>query len=350
MEWNEAYMQRCLQLAKMGAGRVQPNPMVGAVLVYDDTIIGEGFHRQYGGPHAEVNCINSVKPENRHLIQQATLYVSLEPCAHYGKTPPCSLLIIQHKIPKVVIGMQDPFASVNGKGIEQLKQAGVEIVLGVLENECKALNKRFITYHTKKRPYIILKWAQSNNGFIAGKSSDRMYISNELTNRMVHEWRSEEAAILVGRKTAIADNPALTNRYWPGKPQPIRMVIDAHANLPNHLQLLNDGQVTWVWNQHKTVSENNVHFKQWDNKKPTLAAILEACYQENIQSILVEGGTNLLQQLIDAGLWDEARIITNTTLSISDGLKAPSLIDAKYIYSQILQNDFIEYFIPAEHE
>lgn len=350
MEWNEAYMQRCLQLAKMGAGRVQPNPMVGAVLVYNDTIIGEGFHQEYGGPHAEVNCINNVKPEHRHLIQQATLYVSLEPCAHFGKTPPCSLLIIQHKIPRVVIGMQDPFASVNGKGIEQLKQAGVKIVLGVLENECKALNKRFITYHTKKRPYIILKWAQSNNGFIAGKSSERIYISNELTNRMVHEWRSEEAAILVGRTTAITDNPALTNRYWPGKPQPVRMVIDALANLPSSLQLLNDGKVTWVWNQQKAGIENNVHFKQWDNKKPTLAAILETCYRENIQSILVEGGTNLLQQFIDAGLWDEARIITNTTLSLSDGLKAPSLIGAKYIYSQVLQNDFIEYFIPADYE
>jgi diaminohydroxyphosphoribosylaminopyrimidine deaminase/5-amino-6-(5-phosphoribosylamino)uracil reductase len=195
-----------------------------------------------------------------------------------------------------------------------------------------------------------LKWAQSNNGFIAGKSSERIFISNELTNRIVHGWRSEEAAILVGRNTAIADNPALTNRYWPSKPQPIRMVIDAAANLPNHLQLLNDGKVTWIWNQQKEVSENNVYYKKWDDNKPTLAGILEACYSENIQSVLVEGGTNLLQQFIDAGLWDEARIITNTTLSISDGLKAPSLIGAKYFYSQFLQNDFIEYFIPAEHE
>jgi diaminohydroxyphosphoribosylaminopyrimidine deaminase / 5-amino-6-(5-phosphoribosylamino)uracil reductase len=284
-------MQRCLELAKKGAGYVAPNPMVGAVLVHEDKIIGEGWHQQYGEAHAEVNCIASVKEEDRSLIAQSTMYVSLEPCAHFGKTPPCVDLIVQHKVPKVIIGCRDPFEEVNGKGIEKLRAAGVEVIAGVLENECKELNKRFFTYHTKQRPYIILKWAQTADGKIAslnpseGRTSDsdkteidyssqiihqnkttsviaeagspplegreaaveRLLISNEYSNRLVHKWRSEEAAILVGTNTALLDDPELTTRLWPG-PSPVRLVLDRDLKLPSSLKIFNQEVKTIIFN------------------------------------------------------------------------------------------------------
>ena len=211
------YMQRCLQLAVLGAGNVAPNPMVGAVLVNNGDIIGEGYHQQYGGPHAEPNCINDVPVEMKHMIPGSTLYVSLEPCAHFGKTPPCADLIIKTGIKKVVVGCRDPFSKVDGKGIDKLRNAGVEVIIGEWENECKELNKRFFTFHTKSRPYIVLKWAQTANGKMAAEGEDRLLISNDYTNRLVHKWRSEEAAILVGRNTALMDNPSLTTRLWKGK-------------------------------------------------------------------------------------------------------------------------------------
>ncbi|MBI3882924.1 MAG: bifunctional diaminohydroxyphosphoribosylaminopyrimidine deaminase/5-amino-6-(5-phosphoribosylamino)uracil reductase RibD [Sphingobacteriales bacterium] len=243
-------MQRCLELAKLGAGSVAPNPMVGAVLVYEDRIIGEGYHQQYGQAHAEVNCINSVKKEDKELISKSTIYVSLEPCAHYGKTPPCVNLIIEKQIPHVVVACRDSYKEVNGKGIEILKATGVNVVLGILEKEAIELNKRFFTFHREQRPYIILKWAQSGNAKIGNADFSRVLISNEQTNKHVHKWRSEEAAILVGTNTALYDNPSLTTRLWQGN-NPVRLVIDTDLKLPTSLQLFNGEVKTIVFNKVK---------------------------------------------------------------------------------------------------
>ena len=244
-------MERCLQLAKLGAGHVAPNPMVGSVLVYENRIIGEGYHRKYGEAHAEVNCIASIDDQDIQFIERSTLYVSLEPCAHYGKTPPCSDLIIRKKIPRVLIGCRDPFKEVNGKGIEKLEAAGVNVVTGILEKNCKELNRRFFIFHTKKRPYIILKWAQTSDKKIAVNSDKPLKISNEFTNRLVHKWRSEEAAILVGTNTALADDPLLTNRLWSGK-NPVRLVIDKELKLPAGAKIFNIDAPTVVFNLYKS--------------------------------------------------------------------------------------------------
>lgn len=338
------YMQRCLELAAKGAGNVAPNPMVGAVLVYIDEIIGEGWHKQYGEPHAEVNAIQqAIQKGQLNLISQSTLYVSLEPCAHFGKTPPCADLIIQHQIPKVVIGCRDPFIEVNGKGIEKLQAAGVEVELGVLEEECKVLNKRFFTFHTQQRPYIILKWAETADGFIAplaGVEEPRLLISNEYSNRIVHQWRSEEAAILVGTNTALLDDPALTTRLWPGK-SPIRLVIDMHLRLPTTLKIL-DGEVrTIVFNAEKQEERENLLYYKLENYNDVIDQLKKAFYQLNIQSVLVEGGAQLLQSFIDAGLWDEARIIKNSKLKIQNGLNAPIFKNALEVFSQRNLSDTI---------
>ncbi len=236
MEQHQLYMHRCIELARLAAGRAAPNPMVGSVLLFEDRIIGEGYHQQYGQAHAEVNCINSVKEEDKHLIEKSVIYVLLEPCAHFGKTPPCADLIIKHKIPTVVIGCRDPFEQVDGKGIEKLNNAGIKVITGVLENECKELNKRFFTFHINKRPYIILKWAQSKNQKIANADFSRVLITSALSNRLVHKWRSEEAGIMVGTKTALQDNPALNTRHWTG-PDPLRLVVDMNLRLPSDLQI-----------------------------------------------------------------------------------------------------------------
>jgi diaminohydroxyphosphoribosylaminopyrimidine deaminase/5-amino-6-(5-phosphoribosylamino)uracil reductase len=342
-------MQRCIALAKLGAGHVAPNPMVGAVLVHNETIIGEGYHQQYGQAHAEVNCIKSVDPKNQSLIPNSTLYVSLEPCAHFGKTPPCSLLILEKKIKKVVVGCSDPFKQVNGKGIEQLKAAGVEVIVDVLKDKCLKLNKRFFTFHAKQRPYIILKWAQTSNHKIAACPSfsnageqKRLFISNEIINRLVHKWRSEAAAILVGTNTALLDNPSLTNRLWHGN-HPIRLVIDKHLKLPPSLHLLNGEVKTVVFNYHKQEAYNNLIYHQLNKEEHVLEAIMQACYQLNIQSILVEGGSHTLQSFIDTNLWDEASIITNTTLTAPDGLNAPTL-QGQLIQEEKIMTDTIQYF------
>ena len=231
-------MHRCLELASLGMGNVAPNPMVGAVLVYDNRIIGEGYHMQFGGPHAEVNCINSVKPADRELISKSSLYVSLEPCNHFGKTPPCSDLIIKNRIPEVVIACTDPFEKVNGSGINKLMEAGVKVITGILEKNAISLNTRFFTFHQQKRPYIILKWAQSANKKISGKNGEPVRISHALTDRLVHRWRSEEAAIMVGTNTALKDNPSLTTRLWKGK-NPIRIVVDNQLKIPSAFTLFN---------------------------------------------------------------------------------------------------------------
>lgn len=350
-------MQRCLELAAAGAGFVAPNPMVGAVLVYKNRIIGEGWHQQYGKAHAEVNCIASVKEEDRIFISQSILYVSLEPCVHFGKTSPCTDLIIQHQVPKVVIGCRDPFEAVNGKGIEKLKAAGVNVETGVLENECKELNKRFFTFHTKQRPYIILKWAQTGDGFISTSptshlqkreasgevDNSRLQISNEYSNRLVHKWRSEEASILVGTNTAMLDNPELTTRLWPG-PSPVRLVVDMDLKLPLSLKLFNRKIKTIVFNTVKQGEQENLIFCQVKKNIPLLSQLLESLYQFNIQSVMVEGGARLLQSFIDKRCWDEARIITNSTLIINKGLAAPILKEGKKINEEQLLSDTIEIY------
>jgi diaminohydroxyphosphoribosylaminopyrimidine deaminase/5-amino-6-(5-phosphoribosylamino)uracil reductase len=343
---HETYMRRCLDLALLGAGSVAPNPMVGAVLVYDNRIIGEGYHQEFGQAHAEVNCLNSVQEQDQYLIVQSTLYVSLEPCAHFGKTPPCSLLILKYGISKVVIGCLDPFPKVAGRGIDALKQAGVEIIVGVLEEEAMSLNKRFILFHQQQRPYILLKWAQTANGKIAGIGTERLLISNEFTNRLVHHWRSEEAAILVGYHTALKDNPKLDNRYWNGK-SPIRMVIDKDLSLPSRLHLFDSHQRTIVWNQVQTFSNQiNLEYISIDSKQDMITQILETAYQMGIQSIMVEGGAKLLQAFLNQGLWDEVRIICNEELSILEGLDAPVLNQAKLFHFEQLQSDRINYYQP----
>lgn len=298
------YMHRCIQLAKCGEAGAPPNPMVGAVVVCDGRIIGEGYHRRCGGPHAEVNAINSVK--DRRLLSRSTIYVSLEPCAHYGKTPPCADLIIKSGIPRVVIGCADPFAKVNGLGIKKLQDAGCEVKVGVLESECLELNHRFFTFHKKHRPWITLKWAQSKDGFIgACDTTNRVQFSNAFTQTIVHRLRAKSSAILVGTRTAILDNPSLTTRYWTGA-NPLRLTIDRKGCLPENLRLLDGSTPTIVYTQE------------------SIEEILNDLYNRNIQSLIVEGGACLLQSFIDAGLWDEARIET-APVFIKQGTIAPKL-------------------------
>lgn len=344
-------MHRCLELARLGGGHVAPNPMVGAVLVHtrpdtgEERIIGEGYHQQYGKAHAEVNCIAAVKEEDRDLIASSTIYVSLEPCAHHGKTPPCADLIIRMGIPRVVVGCRDPFPQVNGKGIERLLAAGVEVVVGVLEAECVALNKRFFTFNTLHRPYMVLKWAQSVDGFIAG-TTGRTYISNDYSNRLVHKWRSEEAAILVGPRTALLDDPALTARLWSG-PDPIRLVIDKRLELPASLQLF-DGKVrTVVFNGLRHQEEGMLQYYQLADDSSLVHQLSVALHRLKIQSVLVEGGARLLQSFIDADCWDEARVITNEGLVLSGGLPAPRLGAVRQCCREKLLDDTISYY---EHE
>lgn len=346
MTKDEQYMHRCLQLAAKGAGFVAPNPMVGAVLVHEDRIIGEGYHMQYGQAHAEVNCMNSVAEEDQHLIGLSTIYVSLEPCAHFGKTPPCADMIIARKIRKVVVGCRDPFKEVDGKGIEKLKAAGIDVTLGILEKECIELNKRFFTFHTKHRPYIILKWAQTANKKIAASSNERLLITNDLTNKLVHKWRSEEAGILVGTNTALLDDPELTNRLWSGK-SPVRLVLDKNQRLPNHLRIFNQQQPTIIFNSNKHEVKPNLTLLPLGRDGDEL---LNACYENNIQSILVEGGAKLLQSFIDTGLWDEARIITNESLIIDKGLPAPKLDNSNFIRTEHLLTDRIDYYTAKEND
>jgi len=313
-----------LQLAELGAGNVAPNPMVGAVLVHDGKIIGEGYHEQYGHAHAEVNCINNVPKQLQHLIKESTLYVSLEPCTHFGKTPPCTDLIIKNHIPNVVIACRDSFEKVNGSGIKKLQDAGVTVITGILEKEALALNKRFFTFHKKQRPYIILKWAQSNDLKIANADHSRVMISNDTSNSLVHKWRSEEAAIMVGTRTALNDNPSLTTRSWPGN-DPVRIVIDKNLKIPENFHLLDKNAPTIIINtiKQEEVGMNNYYKVAADEN--ILAVTLNILRQGNLISLIVEGGAFLLQSFIDAGCWDEARIVTNKDLLIEGGISAPVL-------------------------
>lgn len=339
---HEVYMQRCLQLAKLAVGNVAPNPMVGAVLVYNGEVIAEGYHRQYGGPHAEVHCITEALKNHPGKISGSTLYVSLEPCAHFGKTPPCADLIIRHKIPKVVIACRDSFEAVDGKGIAKLKAAGVHTTLGVLENEAIALNKAFFTFHQLKRPYITLKWAQTANGYISGAGQSRLLISNSYTNRLVHSWRSAHAAIMVGANTAISDDPLLDNRNWTG-PAPRKILFDPHLKVPHSLRLFNTDDVLVILNTVKDAVSGNIIYLKMD-KNNMIPDAMHQLQQLNIQSLLVEGGGFLHRSFIEADVWDEARIITNKELSVRGGVQAPVLSEPVKLNGITLQNDEIAYF------
>lgn len=342
METDERYMKRCIELARLGIGHVAPNPLVGAVVVYNDAIIGEGFHQKYGEAHAEVNAIHSV--ENQSLLSESTIYVSLEPCAHFGKTPPCADLIVKHRFKRVVIGSGDSFSEVSGKGIERLKAAGIEVETFVLEKECRQLNKAFFTFHEKKRPFVFLKWAQSSNGFIDASNENPgsiTWVSQPEVQPLVHKWRNEYQAILVGKNTILADNPSLTCRAYHGR-NPLRIALDSHCEIPNSSHVLSDGGETIVFNTMKSEQTGAVRFVKLEDMKPS--TILEALYRLNIQSVFIEGGAKTLQSFIDSTLWDEACIIQGQH-PISNGTPAPKLI-GQHVDSETISGDTLNYFIP----
>ncbi len=322
---HEKFIKRALELAKLGLGSVSPNPMVGAVIVHEDLIISEGYHQKYGEAHAEVNAINQVLAnfENgSELLKSATIYVTLEPCAHFGKTPPCADLIIKHEIPNVVIGCLDPFDSVNGKGAERLKLAGIDVTIGVLEKECLELNKRFITKVKKQRPYIILKWAQTQDAFFSPQDGTQRWISNDFAKQLVHQWRSEEDCVLVGKRTALADNPQLNVRLVNGR-NPLRAVVDKNLELPASHNILDNSIKTFVFNHKKTAVEGNTYYVEVEDFEHLLPQyILYQLYLQDVQSLIIEGGAKTLQCFIDANLWDEARIFTAPEFW-GEGVKAP---------------------------
>lgn len=319
-------MARCIELAQLGAANVSPNPMVGCVIVHNNKIIGEGYHEKYGEAHAEVNAIHSV--QNPELLLESTLYVSLEPCAHHGKTPPCSDLIVEKQLARVVIGTIDPFAAVAGKGIEKLKKNGIDVQLGVLEKECRDLNKRFFTFHNKQRPYIILKWAQTQDCFIdidreSNNYGEPTWITGEEALINVHKMRAVEDAILVGTETAKKDNPSLTVRHVKGK-NPLRIVLDRNLTLPRNLNLLDNSTPTIVINSIKSEKIKNTEFIKVDYEKNMLEKILEILYQKEKLSLIVEGGRTLLESFIDLDLWDEAHVYIGNKHFVS-GVPAPKL-------------------------
>jgi len=316
--------------------------MVGAVLVYNDRIIGEGWHHFYGADHAEVNCLNRVAEADKHLIPESTMYVSLEPCAHYGITPPCAVRIVAEKIKKVVIANIDPFAQVSGRGIDILRDNGIEVETNILEQEARWLNRRFFCFHEQKRPYIILKWAQTKDSFIAPSDNTRLQITNANSNQLVHKWRTEEAAIMVGYNTALHDNPQLTARLWKGRP-PLRIVIDKEQQLPPSSHLFDNAAATWVINEQRETLHGNVHHIQLSFSKPLLPQLLTRLHDAKILSLIVEGGAQTLRSFIDAGLWDEARIFTGD-IFLERGIAAPALTNATPAFTTELGSDTLQVF------
>lgn len=318
----EEYMERCLLLAQKGWPHVSPNPMVGCVIVHNDQTIGEGYHEIYGGPHAEVIAINSV--QDKSVFPESTLYVSLEPCSHFGKTPPCADLIVSRKFKRVVIGCADPNPAVAGKGVAKLREAGIEVVENVLSDQCRELNKRFITYQEKKRPYIILKWAQTKDGFISRKYPFRKednWITSPESKKLVHAWRAEEQAIMIGTNTAILDNPELTVRLVRGE-NPLRVVIDEHLSIPVGHHVFSPESETMIFTAIKAENLNHVTYVKTDFSKNILPFVMQTLCGKNIISIIVEGGAHLLNSFIEDGLWDEARVFTGTKI-FQDGVPAP---------------------------
>jgi len=317
---DEFYIKRCIELAEKALGKTYPNPLVGSVIVHNGRIIGEGFHKKAGEPHAEINAINSIKDEDKHLIPESTIYVSLEPCAHFGKTPPCALKIVELGFKKVVIGAMDSHDKVNGKGNKIITDAGIEVVSSVLENECRQLNKRFFTYHEKKRSFIILKWAESADGFM-DKDFKPFQISNKLSKQFVHQMRSEEHAILVGKNTALHDNPSLTVREIEGR-NPIRILIDFNLDVSENSNIYNSEAETIIFNSVKNLEDRNLKFIKIERQN-SINKILEKLYELQIQSVIIEGGSFTLQEFINQNLWDEALIFKNPNLNLKNGTKAP---------------------------
>ncbi len=340
MNIHEKYIKRCIELAQNGFGTTYPNPMVGSVIVYEGKIIGEGWHKKAGEPHAEVNAIRSVK--NKSMLKKATIYVSLEPCSHFGKTPPCCDLIIEHKIPNVVVGTVDPNEKVAGNGIKKLIASGANVVVGILEKECNELNKRFFTFHQKKRPYIILKWAESQDGFLSPEkeaNQDRkpIWITNQYSRQLVHKWRSEEQAILVGTKTVIDDNPKLNVRDWAGN-NPVRVVLDQNNRISKDSFIFDNSVKTIIFTKSEiNFPSENTTFERIDFNENMIPSILSILYQNQIQSIIIEGGLQTLQSFIDQNIWDEARIFVGKTI-FENGTKAP-VLQKKNVTKTYIQND-----------
>lgn len=328
---HETYMLRCFELARLGQGNVAPNPMVGSVIIYNQKIIGEGYHQKFGGPHAEVNAIHSVK--DKRLLQDSTLYVNLEPCAHFGKTPPCADMILDHKIPRVVICNLDPNRLVKGKGIEKLKNGGVDVTTDVLVNDGLELNKRFFTFQKKTRPYIILKWAQTEDRFIdiirhPAQPQTPTWITNEEARLLVHKWRAEEQAIMVGTNTAFLDNPKLNVRDWTGK-SPLRIVIDRRLRLPRNLNLFDGSLPTLIFTQQNTedLEGKNTEYVNIAFDEFLPEHILGELYRRQIQSVIIEGGAKLITSFLSANLWDESRVFTGNNY-FGSGIPAPQMENA----------------------
>lgn len=317
---DELFMHRAMELALLGRGAVSPNPLVGCVIVHDNRIIGEGWHKRYGEAHAEVNAINSIA--DKSILKQSTLYVNLEPCSHFGKTPPCVNLILEHQVKKVVIANLDTNPLVAGEGIKKMRGAGIEVITGILEKDGRDLNKRFFTFMEKKRPYIILKWAETADGFIARDNYDSKWISNEQSRQLVHKWRTEEDAVLVGTKTAFHDNPQLNVRDWIGR-NPTRIVLDRFLRLSEKLNLFDQSQRTLVYNVLKHEEHPNLSLIRVDESN-FLGDVVTDLAKQKIQSVIVEGGSQTLQLFIDAGLWDEARVFVSEVI-FKNGIKAPTL-------------------------
>lgn len=335
---HEFYIRRCIELAQKALGKTYPNPMVGSVIVHNGKIIGEGYHQKAGEPHAEINAINSV--ENKDLLKESTIYVSLEPCAHYGKTPPCALKIVETGFKKVVIGAMDSHDKVNGKGKKIIQDAGIEVISGILEEECLALNKRFFTYHEKNRPYIILKWAESADRFM-DKDFQPTQISNSLTKQFVHQLRSNEHSILIGTMTALRDNPSLTTREVKGR-NPIRILIDIDLKVPQHYHIFNDEAETLVFNSLKNDESKNVKFIK-TSRENFIENLLKKLQERQIQSVIIEGGSLVLQQFIDANLWDESIVIKNKNLFLENGTKAPKF-DKTPFKTEDFRDNTIEFY------
>ncbi|MHA7058990.1 bifunctional diaminohydroxyphosphoribosylaminopyrimidine deaminase/5-amino-6-(5-phosphoribosylamino)uracil reductase RibD [Aquimarina sp. M1] len=344
MNIHEIYMRRCIQIATNALGSARPNPMVGCVIVYNQVIVGEGFTSPYGGNHAEVNAIASVKDTS--VLKEATLYVTLEPCSHFGKTPPCSDLIIKHQIPNVIIGTIDTHSIVAGKGIKKLKNAGCKVAVGILENECQKHHKRFFTFHNKKRPYVVLKWAQTADGFIAPKKMTKrapVWITSKYSRQLVHKWRAEEHAILVGNRTVIKDNPKLTIRNWSGH-HPIRIVIDLSNKIPQESNILDQKVKTIIITSenYKKENRNNLLYETIHAENNIAAEICDILYKHEIQSVIIEGGSYTLQSFINTNLWDEARVFTGANY-FEKGIEAP-ILKATLILEEKIMNDTLSIY------
>jgi len=334
-------MKRCLELAALGLGKTYPNPMVGSVIVHNGEIIGEGWHHKSGEAHAEVNAVASVK--NKSLLKDSTIYISLEPCAHYGKTPPCAELIIKHQIPKIVVGCVDSFSEVSGKGIEMMQKAGASVKVAVLEENCKVSHKRFFTFHEKKRPYIILKWAETQDGFIAPleqESGKPFWITSPESKKLVQKWRTEEASILVGTNTAEKDNPALTARLWEGS-QPLRLLIDKNLRLKDSLKVFDDSAKTLVFTEKSKDNLGNTEYQNIDFSN-LHQDLMNELYKRNIHSVIIEGGRETLQSFIDANLWDEARVFVGE-INLEKGISAP-IFDVKQKSEERISTDVLRWY------